>query len=149
MTYFEDTGTIIDAPIETVWEYLNSRQHGAAHARNARNFAVRETVGPTSVISGERLLDGQWQAFLTRSTDFAPFCACNEEVEGAFAGSKFVLVYRPQGKVTTVDVYGDVRSAVYSPEVAKRRFLELLQGAYEDDTAALREYRIHEAHDRK
>jgi hypothetical protein len=141
MTYFEDTGTILDASIEQVWEYLASERHAPAHAGSARNFEVRETVGSTSVIWGERLVDGQWKPFLTRSTDFPPFCVCNEEVEGDFAGSKFVLLYRPQGKVTLVDVYGDIQARTLPPAEAHRRFLATLQAAYEEDAAALREFR--------
>jgi hypothetical protein len=140
MTYFEDTGALIDAPIELVWEYLSSEFHGPAHARHARNFEVRETIGETALVYAERFQDGAWQPFVSKSTDYPPLCVCNEEIEGEFAGTKFVVVYRPQGKVTQVDVYGDLRSGHPPPE-ARRRFLGLLQSAYEDDVegiAALR-----------
>jgi hypothetical protein len=141
MVYFEDTGTLIAAPIEFVWEYLTSPQHGPAHAKSARHFAVRETVGATSVVAAERFLDGQWKPFVSRSTDFPPFCVCNEEIEGDFAGTRFVLLYRPVGGQTQVDVFGDVQSKVFPPEVAKRRFLALLDAAYLDDVPVLLELR--------
>lgn len=138
MTYFEDTGSVIEAPIDEVWEYLVSDDHGKAHARNARSFEVRETVGPMSIVAAERLLNGRWSTFVTKSTDFPPFCVCNEEVEGDFAGTKFVLLYRPDGPLTRVDVYGDVRSSTLDPESARQTFLELLAGAYDDDMRAMR-----------
>jgi hypothetical protein len=141
MVFFEDTGAIIDAPIDYVWQYLDSDHHAAAHARNARNFEIRETIGSTSLIAAERLVRGKWSVFVTKSTDYPPLCAVNEEVEGDFAGTKFVLLYRPEGNVTRVDVFGQVESPVLAPEEARRVFLELLQGAYEDDASAIRRLR--------
>jgi hypothetical protein len=141
MAYFEDLGSTIDAPIDVVWAYLTSEGHGAAHAESARNFAVRETVGATAVIAAERKLDGRWSTFVSKSADYPPVCICNEEVEGDFAGTKFVLVYKPDGARTRVDVYGDVRSAVLPPETAKAKFLELLAGAYADDVKGVRAFR--------
>jgi hypothetical protein len=141
MVYFEDTGTLIAAPLEFVWEYLVSEHHGPAHAKSARHFEVRETIGATAVIAAERFLDGHWKRFVSRSTDFPPFCVCNEEIEGDFAGTKFVLLYRPVGGQTQVDVFGDVQSTEFPPEVAKRRFLGLLEAAYLDDLPVLLELR--------
>lgn len=139
MVYFEDTGAVFDAPIEYVWEYITSEHHGSAHSRNARNFEVKETIGSTTTMSAERLINGRWSTFLSRSTDFPPFCICNEEVEGDFAGTKFVILYRPHGRQTVVDAYGDIQSKVYPGNEAKRIFLGLLQGAYEDDSLAMQE----------
>ena len=141
MTYFEDTGSILDAPIDYVWEYLMSEEHGSAHARNARHFEVRETTGSTSVVAAERLLHGEWTPFVSRSTDFPPFAVCNEEIEGDFAGTKFVILYRPHGHQTRVDVYGDIRSDRFELERAKQLFLELLTMAYDDDVAKMKELR--------
>jgi hypothetical protein len=137
MVFFEDKGAILDASIEEVWKYLYSEQHGPAHSKNARNFEVKETVGATSLVSAERRLHGQWSTFLSKSTDYPPLCIVNEEVEGEFAGTKFVIVYTPEGRVTRVDVYGDVQSKIHPPDEARRLFLELLQGAYEDDVAQM------------
>jgi hypothetical protein len=141
MTYFEDTGTVIDAPIDDVSRYLVSEHHGAAHSSSARNFEVKETAGASGVIAAERFLDGRWSPFLGRSTDFPPFCVCNAEIEGDFAGTKFVLVYRPEGRRTRIDLYGGVRSNVFDAETARRKFLRLLEGAYDEDAAAMRKCR--------
>jgi hypothetical protein len=141
VVFFEDKGAIIDAPIDYVWQYLSSEAHGGAHSGNARNFELKETIGATSLVSAERKLHGSWSSFVSKSTDYPPVCIVNEEVEGEFAGTKFVLVYTPEGNVTRVDVYGDVRSKVCAPDQAKRLFLELLQGAYEDDAAQIRKHR--------
>jgi hypothetical protein len=141
MVYFEDTGTMIDAPVGFVWDYLESEHHGPAHSKSARNFRVKETVGPTTLVSAERYLNGKWSTFVSKSSDFAPFCVCNEEVEGDFAGTRFVLLYHPRGNRTQVDVYGDVQSTVFDPDEAKEVFLRLLEGAYLDDVAVISELR--------
>jgi hypothetical protein len=138
MVFFEDTGAVLDAPIDRVWKYLTSPEHGPAHAGSARNFEVRETIGRTAVVAAERRHRGSWSKFVSHSTDFPPLCTVNEEVEGEFAGTRFVVVYRPEGNVTRVDVFGDVRSPVYAEVEARRLFLELMQGAYEDDEKAIR-----------
>jgi hypothetical protein len=100
VAYFEDTGAVIDAPIAQVWAYLVSEDHGPADSESARNFEVKETVGPTATVSAERFLNGKWSTFVSTSSDFSPFCICNEEVEGDFAGTKFVILYRPEGHRT-------------------------------------------------
>ncbi len=140
MTHFEDVGSLLDAPPEIVWRYLVSDAHGPAHRDHARNFRVPAAAGGAGTVAAERLLDGQWRPFVSRSTDFPPVCVVNEELEGEFAGTKFALVYRPAGERTRVDVYGDVRSAVFPADVAREKFLLLLAGAYEDDVAGLRRY---------
>jgi hypothetical protein len=137
MAYFEDTGAMIEAPVESVWKYLVSEEHGPAHSKSARNFEVKETVGSPPLISAERFLNGKWSIFVSKSSEFPPFCICNEEVEGDFAGTKFIILYRPQGGQTRVDVYGDIQSKVFGPEEAKRIFLKLLEDAYLDDAAAM------------
>jgi len=141
MVYFEDTGTVIDAPVWFVWDYLESEHHGPAHSRNARNFQVKETVGRTALVSAERFLNGKWSTFVSKSSDFAPFCVFNEEVEGDFAGTKFVILYRPKGNQTQVDVYGDVQSTTFHMDEAKRIFLQLLENAYLDDVVVIAELR--------
>jgi hypothetical protein len=139
MVHFEDAGSILDAPLETVWKYRVSDLHGRAHHARARNFELLETGGGPALVSAERLLDGRWKRFVSRSADYPPLCIVNEEVEGEFAGTKFVLLYRPVGQRTRVDVIGDVQSPTFSPEVAKGKFLETLAEAYEDDVVGIRQ----------
>lgn len=141
MVYFEDTGAYFDAPIDFVWKYLVSPDHGPAHRGSARNFEIREQAGAAPLIAAERKLDGRWSPFVSTSADYPPLCVCNREVEGDFAGSQFVIVYKPEGERTRVDVYGDVQSKRFPPAEAKRKFLALLAGAYEDDLAAIRRLR--------
>jgi hypothetical protein len=141
MTYFKDLGAVIDAPLDFVWRYRTSEDHGSAHTRNARNFGLKEMIGTTAVIEAERKIGDRWAPFVSKSTDFSPFCVCNEEIEGDFAGTRYVLLYHPDGQKTRIDVYGDVQSSVYPPEEAERVFLGLLKSAYEDDVAVIAKLR--------
>ena len=137
MIYFEDTGSIIDAPIDFVWRYLLSEHHAPAHAGSARNFELTETVGSTALVSADRLVNGKWAQFVTKSTDYPPLCIVNEEVEGDFAGSRFVLVYRPKGEQTQVDAFGYIESKAGDAKLARATFLKLLDQAYQEDVLAI------------
>ncbi len=137
MVYFEDPGTVIDAPVKFGREYLVSEQYWPAHSKSARNFRVNETLKTTAVLSAERYLNGKWSTFLSKSGDFPPCCVCDEEVEGDFTGTRFVILYRPKGNQTQVDVYGDVQSKVFTSAEAKRVFLRLLESADMDDASAI------------
>ncbi len=148
MVYFEDTGTLIAAPIDFVWEYLASERHAEAH-RDVRNFRLLKTEGTTSTVRFERLLHGTWTKGVNRTTEFPPFCICIEEIEGTFAGSRFVLHYRPVGNQTQVNVYGDVRSKQVTPARAKRLFLDTLEGAYLADVPVLLAFRRERARARR
>jgi hypothetical protein len=140
VVYFEDVGTVYEASLDELWKYLGSEEHGGAHVGNARNFQVKETSGNTTVISAERNLTGQWMAMLSKSTEFPPFCICYEEIEGLFAGTKFVALYRPKGGSTQVDVFGDIQSRTLPIGEAKTLFLASLVGAYADDAKALKTF---------
>lgn len=141
MVFIEDNGAIYDASLEDLWQYLASPEHGSAHAGSARNLRVTSTDGPNALTSAERRLEGRWTAFVSKTSGFPPLCVCSEELEGDFAGTKFVSVYRPEFHVTRVDLFGDVRSPVFPPEEAHRKFLATLQVAYEEDVRGLRAYR--------
>ena len=141
MTYFEDTGDSIPLPFQRVIQFLDSAEHGGAHAGDVRNFKVVKTVGLTTTLSFERLRDGKWTPAVSRLTVFPPFCYCVEELKGTFAGSRFVGIHRPAGKRTRVDLFGDVRSKVYPPAKAKRLLLRTLAKAHREDLAAIRAWR--------
>ncbi len=141
MTYFEDSGDSIPLPIEVVVKFLNSPEHGRAHAKDVRNFKVVKTEGRTMTLSFERFRDGRWTPALSRLTTFPPYCFFVEELKGTYAGTRFVGIHRPAGKRTRVDIFGDVRSRVYSPAEAKRRLLRTLGDAHREDLAAIRAWR--------
>ncbi len=116
MVYFEDMGSTIDLSLDELQSFLDSDEHGSVHADDVRNFEMVENVVPTIVVNFERMFEGQWKKSRTRMTSFRPYCNCVEELEGVFAGSRFVVVHRPDGPKTRVDVFGDIQCKAKSGE---------------------------------
>ncbi len=141
MVYFEDMGTTLDVPLDELESFLQSDEHGSAHSDDVRNFEVVVNVAPAIVLTYERKFDGHWKKSRTRVTSFPPYCRCIEEIEGVFAGSRFVVVHRPDGPRTRVDVFGDVQCEARSGELLRKLWLETLAKAHDEDLATLRKFR--------
>ena len=141
MVYFEDLGTTLDIPLEEMESFLESVEHSSAHSDDVRNFEMVESSGPSIVLAYERRLDGTWSRSKTRMTSFPPYCAFIEEIEGVFAGSRFVVVHRPEGSKTRVDVFGDAQCKTKSPEQLRVIWLEMLAKAHDEDLATLQKIR--------
>lgn len=141
MVYFEDMGTTIDVPLGELETFLQSREHSSVHSDNVRNFEVVEQSDASLVLAYERRFDGRWRKSRTRMTLFPPYCAWLEELEGDFKGTRFVLVHRPDGKKTRVDVFGDVQCGSMDGEKLRKYWLGLLVKAHDEDELALRRYR--------
>ena len=141
MVYVEDMGTILEVPMADMESFLESVEHSSTHSEDVRNFEVVESTGPTIVLSYERKHDGHWKKSGTRVTSFAPFCRWVEELEGDFAGSRFVVVHRPDGAKTRVDVFGDIQIKGKSPEQIRTLWLGILAKTQSEDEAALRKFR--------
>jgi hypothetical protein len=139
--YFEDMGSTLDLPLEEMESFLESDAHASTHSEDVRNFAVAETAGPTVVLTFERRIDGHWAPSRSRVTSFPPYCRCIEELEGEFAGSRFVVVHRPDGAKTRVDLFGDIQCRGKSPEETRKYWHSILDKAHDEDHAALRRFR--------
>jgi hypothetical protein len=141
MVYFEDLGTVLDLPLNEMESFLESAEHSSAHSDDVRNFETVETNGPTVVLAFERKFDGTWGKSRTRMTMFPPYCAFVEEIEGVFAGSRFVVLHRPHGAKTQVDVFGDAQCKSKNPEQLRAIWLDMLAKAHDEDVATLRKIR--------
>jgi hypothetical protein len=141
VVYFEDMGTTLDISLDELDAFLESEEHTSAHSEGVRNFEVVETAGPTIVLTFERKFDGQWGKSRSRLTSFPPYCRGVEELEGVFAGSRFVDVHRPDGAKTRVDLFGDIQCKARSPEQIRTLWLDILAQAHAEDVAALRKFR--------
>jgi len=139
--YFEDLGSTLDIPLEEMESFLESGEHSSIHSEDVRNFAVAETLGSTIVLTFERMIDGQWKPSRSRVTSFPPYCRFIEETEGDLAGTRFVVVHRPEGAKTRVDLFGDVQCKGKSPEQIRKYWQSTLDKAHDEDRAALRKFR--------
>lgn len=141
MVYFEDLGSTLDIPLNELETFLLSGVHGTAHADDVRNFQMVEQSGPTMVLRYERRFKGRWSRSGTRMTVFPPYCAWIEEIEGTFKGTRFVVIHRPHGAKTQVDVFGEVQCKSMPPAQLRKYWLGLLVKAHQEDLVALRRYR--------
>jgi len=141
-TYFEDRGTVLDAPLEVVWDFIEKDKefHPKAHAASLRNVEVEEISDVTRLIRCEVRWGDRWRKMVTRFTSIRPAVRINEEIEGPYAGSKFVLLYSPRGRRTAVDVFCYMRSSELSPAEIRREVLSTFATAHREDLPYLRRF---------
>ncbi len=138
MVYLADEGSVFDAPLEVVWEYLTE---GSAHDkvhRSTRNGRFEPLTHSSFVYRAERNLDGRWVEEAMRITVFQPVAIGTVFLEGPFEGSKMVYVYRPRGHCTGIDVFGDFRSPILEAEALERAVRRMLETEFEEDGPAIR-----------
>ena len=140
MVHVRDEGATFDAPVEVVWQYLNSGPtHVGAH-KTIRNRVAQPTGDNAQLVTMERNWNGQWVKVVSRMTRLPPLGMVQEFLEGPFAGSKAILVYTPQGKKTRVDVYGEFTSPTIPEKDIERAALQWLAQSYDEDAPAVKAY---------
>ena len=136
----DQEGSEFDAPLETVWKYLQHPEaHGNAH-KGSRNRAMKPLTDTSFVVSWEQNMNGNWVKVANRVTVFPPLGMVAEAIEGPMAGSKMFTVYTPHGEKTEVSVFGEMLGAGVPPpqlEPTVRKFWEM---AYLEDNAGIREF---------
>jgi hypothetical protein len=136
MIYFEDRGSVLDAPIDVVWDFIlkDNVYHPRAHTglRNMKWKDVNEITGEGTC---EVMRGGKWRKMKFRITTIPPYVRIVEEFGGRYAGQKFVLLYTPKGRnKTAVDVF------VYTRKRVAEEMRETLANAHEEDVPMLREF---------
>jgi hypothetical protein len=142
MTYIEDRGTVLDAPLEVVWDFMQRDEefHPKAHTTTLRRVKWKDLSEVTGIIRCE-VDDGDgWRRMVARLTTIRPAVRIVEELEGPYAGSKMVFLYSPRGRRTAVDVLCYMRSSELSPREMKRRQLGALASAAAEDAPWLRRF---------
>jgi hypothetical protein len=138
MVHIEDLGSHFDAPIETVWKFINSpANHGESH-KDRRNIRGEPDGENRMKSSWEQNVQGNWVKVENQVTMFPPVAMLIHSVEGPLAGSKFIFYYSPKGDKTGVSVIGDFRSASIPPAQLEQAVLASLETAFNDDQAAIR-----------
>ena len=143
MTYFEDRGSVYDAPIEVLWDFMEKDEefHPKAHTAGLRNFEAKDISEVTRLVRCEvRGGIGQWRKMVARITSIRPAVRINEELEGPYAGSKTVYLYSPRGRKTAVDVLFYMRSSELTPEEIRRDRLTTHARSYTEDVPYLRRF---------
>ena len=138
MVHIEDLGSEFDAPIETVWKFIQSEDdHGRSHP-NRRNVQGATEADGGMRLSWEQNVQGRWVKVVNHVTTLPPVAMMVHSIEGPLAGSKFLFYYKPNGPKTGVNVIGDFHSAMIPPAQLQPMVLASLEEAYNEDNAALR-----------
>jgi hypothetical protein len=125
-----------------MWDFIEKDEefHPTAHAATLRNFKAKDLSEVTSLINCEVRWGGHRRKMVTRFTSIRPAVRINEELEGPYAGSKFVLLYSPRGRRTAVDVLCYMHSSELSPKQIKRETMKTLAKAHAEDMPLLRRF---------
>jgi hypothetical protein len=138
MVYVKDEGSVFDAPIDLVWQYIfGGEDHDSAH-KTTRNPKFEKVSDITIIYASERYLRGKWAPDRMRISMFPPISVVTEWLEGVLAGSKLVYVYSPQGNKTRIDVYGEFTSTTLPPGEVEAAAREFLQTEFDADAPAVR-----------
>lgn len=137
MVYFEDRGTVLDAPIDVVWDFImkDNEFHPKAHQNGLRNMKWKDLNEISGEGTCEVMRGGKWRKMKFRITTIPPYVRIVEEFGGRYAGQKFVLLYTPKGRnKTAVDVF------VYTRKRVAKEMRETFANAHEEDVPMLREF---------
>ncbi len=136
MVYFEDRGSVFDAPIGAVWDYITKANdlHSNAHRDSLRKFKWRSLSEITGEGTCEVVRGGRWTKVRFRATNIPPFVRINEEFAGRYAGLKMVCLYTSKGDKTAVDVF------VLSPRRVAEEIRRTLEQTFEEDAPAVRAF---------
>jgi hypothetical protein len=134
--YFEDKGSVYDAPIDVVWDFImnDNEFHPQAHHGSLRNMKWKEMNEITAEATCEVVRGGRWMKMKARITTIPPLARINEEFEGAYAGLKMVFLYTSKGNKTGIDVY------VRAPKAVANELRETLAKAFQEDVPMLRAF---------
>ena len=134
--HFVDRGSVYDAPIDVLWEFITKDRefHPKAHQDSLRKMKWKDLNEITGEGSCEVVRGGRWAKMRFRITTIPPLVRIIEEFGGRYDGQKMVFLYTPKGKRTVVDVFVQTRK-----EVAEETRRVLAQ-AFEEDVPALRDF---------
>ena len=136
MVYFEDRGSLLDAPLDVVWDFMLTKNefHSKAHQTSLRNMKWKDVSEITGAGTCEVRRGGRWSKMKFRVTSIRPFVRISEEFEGPYAGQKMVFLYTPKGKRTGIDVF------VIAPKALAKETRDVLAKAHEEDVPMLRAF---------
>jgi hypothetical protein len=141
MVFIADWGSSFDAPVETVWKYLQADQdHGPSH-KGRRNFERKSVSDNVVLLNWEQEMDGKWVRMSNRLTFHPPVGFFVEPLEGPMAGSKFFNYYVPKGEKTEVVVVGEWNSKTIPAAQLEKAVWANLEKVYSEDVAGLKDFR--------
>lgn len=136
--FIEDRGSLFDAPLDIVWQYLFSgEEHDRVH-KSTRNPSFKPLSKTSFIYSSERNMGGDWIRESLRLSVFPPLGIATEMLEGPFAGSKMFYLYSPRGNKTQIDVFGEFSSKTIGPQDLEQTVRKFLETEFSEDSPAIR-----------
>ncbi|HTP53853.1 MAG TPA: hypothetical protein VML94_02675 [Thermoplasmata archaeon] len=137
MVFVRDEGSVIDASLDAVWEFIGS---GDAHSHAHRHQAWRRERGEgnSGTYSWEQEFSGGRARFAMHWVSYHPLGVAYEVIEGPFAGSRFFLYYTPMGARTGVTVVGEFVSPSIPEARLESEVLRFFAVEFDQDHAAIR-----------
>jgi hypothetical protein len=134
MVHLLDEGSVFDASVDKVWQYLRSEEHDHPSFKNVG----REVNGNVVTITSERIIMGKPVKVKIRNTLYPPVGYVSEHLEGPTAGSRAFLYYIPKGEKTGVTVVGDFVIAGLDEKATRDAVLAQMQITFDEDNANLK-----------
>lgn len=136
MVFVLDTGSLFDAPLDTVWQFVSS---GGNHSEAHRHRAPDRRPGPgnSGEYSWEQDFDGRSVRFTMRWTVFPPVGIAYEVLEGPFTGSRFFLYYIPRGARTEVVIAGEFVSPTLAQDEIEPAIGRFFATEFDQDRTAI------------
>jgi hypothetical protein len=136
----DEEKSTFDAPVETVWQYLQHPEaHGGSH-KSSRNRSMKPLSENSFIVSWEQDLNGTWVKVSNKITSFPPLGMVSEQLEGPMAGSKIFTIYTPKGSKTEVAVHGEMVSPTIPPAQLESMVRRAWENAYNEDAAGIRAF---------
>lgn len=140
MVFVRDEGSLFDAPVETIWRYLQADDAHSPSHKGRRNFERELLTDNSAMLSWEQEVDGKWIRMSNKLTFHPPLGFMVEPLEGPMAGSKFFNLYIPKGKQTEVVVVGDWTSKTIPPAQLEKAVWANLEKVFHEDTEGLKAF---------
>jgi len=136
MVFIIDEGSVFKAPLNKVWELMQSEgKHNHPSEINPR----MAMDGDHPVLTFDvKMPDGRQVTNKIKLTLMPPVGVSLDYLEGPFAGSKSVQYYVPKGNETGVTVIGDYNSPWMSGDQLKGAVLMSLETAFNEDQENLK-----------
>ncbi|MCI4321116.1 MAG: SRPBCC family protein [Thermoplasmata archaeon] len=143
MVHIVDEGGEFDAPLETVWRFIQSQDdHGESHPEH-QNAQMKPLTETTVQVSWEQDMEGKKVKVVNRLTMLPPVGLAIEQLEGPLAGSKFFNYYTPKGAKTGVTIVGDFKSPSVPEAHLEPMVRKNFEHVFSQDTASLRKFTQH------
>jgi hypothetical protein len=138
MVFINDEGSEFKASMNKIWKY-NQAATGHIHP-SMHNLQVSQE-GASTLFTYETVSpNGSTEKRRTRVTPLFPVGSWIEELQGRFAGSKYINYYVPKGDKTEVRVVGEWTSDTIPQDKLKQAVLDHLKVIYEEDVQSLERF---------